>query len=94
MLARSNRSVAYSSVPTIPEAEPSAARVSRSESDKSNFELAVDTASNDAATPSSSNSTAALFWNASITWNSGCRDSDRAGLTTSTNRSNGTSWWL
>ena len=30
--------------------------------------------------------------NASITWNSGCRDSDRAGLSTSTSRSNGSSW--
>ena len=29
--------------------------------------------------------------NASITWNSGCRDSDRAGLSTSTSRSNGSS---
>ena len=29
--------------------------------------------------------------NASITWNSGCRDSDRAGLSTSTSRSNGRS---
>ena len=36
----------------------------------------------------------ALFWNASITWNSGCRASERAGLSTSTSRSNGTSWWL
>ncbi len=31
--------------------------------------------------------------NASITWNSGCRDSDRAGLSTSTSRSNGRSAW-
>ncbi len=31
--------------------------------------------------------------NASITWNSGCRDSDRAGFSTSTSRSNGSSWW-
>ena len=31
--------------------------------------------------------------NASITWNSGCRDSDRAGLSTSTSRSNGSSAW-
>ena len=30
--------------------------------------------------------------NASITWNSGCRDSERAGLSTSTSRSNGRSW--
>ena len=37
---------------------------------------------------------AALFWNASITWNSGCRANERAGLSTSTSRSNGRSWWL
>ena len=43
---------------------------------------------------SSAKLTGALFWNASITWNSGCRDSDRAGLSTSTSRSNGRSWWL
>ena len=35
----------------------------------------------------------ALFWNASITWNSGWRASERAGLSTSTSRSNGRSWW-
>ena len=37
---------------------------------------------------------AALFCNASITWNSGWRASERAGLSTSTSRSNGSSWWL
>ena len=36
---------------------------------------------------------AAPVSNASITWNSGCRDSDRAGLSTSTSRSNGSSAW-
>src|SRR5262249_29040258 len=36
-------------------------------------------------------STGPAFCNTSITWNSGCRASDRAGLTTSTSRSNGTS---
>ena len=28
-----------------------------------------------------------------MTWNSGCRASDRAGASSSTSRSNGTSWW-
>ncbi|SLH22796.1 Uncharacterised protein [Mycobacteroides abscessus subsp. abscessus] len=32
-----------------------------------------------------------VFWNASITWNSGCLACERAGLSTSTSRSNGTS---
>ena len=57
--------------------------------------LLVATGSKLAVTPgSSAKLTGALFWNASITWNSGCRASDRAGLSTSTSRSNGTSWWL
>ena len=34
-------------------------------------------------------SAGASFWNASITWNSGWRASERAGLSTSTSRSNG-----
>ena len=45
-----------------------------------------------ALSPASSAPHAALLCNASITWNSGCRDSERAGLSTSTSRSNGTSW--
>ena len=52
--------------------------------------LLIATGSTLAVTPgSSSKLTGALFWNASITWNSGCRDSERAGLSTSTSRSNG-----
>ncbi len=35
----------------------------------------------------------AVFANVSITWNSGWWASDLAGLSTSTSRSNGTSWW-
>ncbi|PBI82606.1 hypothetical protein BKP42_68520 [Rhodococcus erythropolis] len=32
-----------------------------------------------------------MFWNTNITWNNGFRACDRSGLSTSTNRSNGTS---
>ena len=35
---------------------------------------------------------AALFWTVSTTWNRGWRASDRAGASSSTSRSNGTSW--
>ena len=47
------------------------------------------------ASPGSSSraARAAPASNASITWNSGCRDSERAGLSTSTSRSNGRSAW-
>ncbi|SLG99850.1 Uncharacterised protein [Mycobacteroides abscessus subsp. abscessus] len=41
--------------------------------------------------PGSSSEVRPRFWNDSITWNSGCRAWDRAGLSTSTSRSNGTS---
>ena len=44
-----------------------------------------------AVSPGSSRLAGALFCSASITWNSGCRDSERAGLSTSTSRSNGKS---
>src|SRR5215210_3873375 len=53
--------------------------------------LAVTIGSSAAVKPGRSRLTSALFWNANITWNSGWRDSERAGLTTSTSRSNGSS---
>ena len=54
--------------------------------------VAAATVSNRASSPGSAAAgAAASLWNASITWNSGCRDSERAGLSTSTSRSNGTS---
>ena len=49
------------------------------------------TGSNAVVSPGRSKPAGALFWNASITWNSGWRASERAGLTTSTRRSNGSS---
>src|SRR6059036_2963371 len=74
--------------------EPSALRCSPRLTDKSNFALALETGSMLALSPASSSCTGALFCNTSITWNSGWCDSDRAGLSTSTSRSNGSSWWL
>ena len=62
--------------------------------DRSNLALAVATGSNARRQPRQARAApAALFCSASITWNSGWRDSERAGLSTSTSRSNGTSWW-
>src|SRR5262249_5721737 len=40
----------------------------------------------------SSSPTGPAFCSTSITWNNGWRDNDRAGLSSSTRRSNGTSW--
>src|SRR6266478_1638270 len=62
--------------------------------DKSNFALAPTTGSTRALSPASSSSAAALFCNANITWNSGWCANERAGLSASTSRSNGSSWWL
>ena len=74
-------------------AAPSAARRSISPTDRSNFALAVATGCGRTASPGrSSPPPPRSASNASITWNSGCRDSDRAGLSTSTSRSNGRSW--
>ena len=92
-VAASNRSLAYSSTPSMPAGVPSAARRSISPTDRSNFALAVATGCGSTASPGSSSAPRrrASASNASITWNSGCRDSDRAGLSTSTSRSNGRS---
>ncbi|WP_259370697.1 hypothetical protein [Streptomyces sp. SCUT-3] len=38
-------------------------------------------------------SASVLFCSTSMTWNSGLRDIERAGLRISTSRSNGVSWW-
>src|SRR5215468_3631414 len=93
-LARSNRSLAYSITPLSPPGPPSALRSSAKLTDKSNFALAPATGSTRALSPASSSSTGALFCNANITWNSGWCANERAGLSASTSRSNGSSWWL
>ena len=67
-----------------------------SPTDRSNFALAVAIGCGRHREPGSSSAgacPAVSVSNASITWNSGCRDSDRAGLSTSTSRSNGSSAW-
>src|SRR4029453_13142661 len=84
MLGRSKTSLAYSITPASPPGEPSAARCSPRLTDRSNLALALETGSTLALSPESSSCTGALFCNASITWNSGWCDSDRAGLSTST----------
>ena len=80
-LARSNRSVAYSSAPSIPAGDAVRAALLAKLSDKSNLALAVSDRFNAGHQPRQvRGSTGALFCNASITWNSGCRASERAGL--------------
>jgi hypothetical protein len=85
--------VAYSITPDIPAGVPSAPRSSLTLTARSNLAVALATGSNRVASPGTSKRAAALFWNASITWNSGWCDSERAGLSTSTSRSNGSSAW-
>ena len=65
-LERSNRSLAYSSAPSIPAGLPSAPRRSTRLSDRSNFALAVATASKPALSPESSSPSSALFCNTSM----------------------------
>ena len=77
----------------IPAGVPSAPRCSARLSDRSNLALALATGSKPVLSPGSSRLTSALFCSTSITWNSGWRASERAGLITSTSRSNGSSWW-
>ena len=79
-LARSNRSVAYSRTPDIPAGDPSDARCSPRLTDRSNLAVVAATGSNAVVSPGRSKPAGALFWNASITWNSGWRASERAGL--------------
>src|SRR5262249_6088838 len=59
--------------------------------DTSTFPPAPATASTRALSPSSSSCAGALFCNANITWNSGWCANERAGLSASTSRSNGSS---
>jgi hypothetical protein len=80
--------------PAIPAGVPSAARRSPRLRERSNLVAAVSTGSNVALSPGSSRLLAASFWNASMTWNRGCRANERVGLSASTSRSNGRSWWL
>src|SRR5512133_1452005 len=93
-LPSSNRSLAYSITPLSPPALPSALRSSAKLTDKSNFALAPATGSTLTLSPSSSSCAGALFCSANITWNSGWCANERAGLSASTSRSNGSSWWL
>ena len=94
-VAASNRSLAYSSTPSMPAGAPSAPRRSISPSDRSNLALDVAIGCGLVAEPRQRQRRGVRrprVSNASITWNSGCRDSERAGLSTSTSRSNGRSW--
>ena len=76
-----------------PAGAPSAARCSPRPSERSNLAVAVvDRLRGDASDPAAQAiSAGALFCSASMTWNSGWRASERAGLSTSTSRSNGRS---
>ena len=84
-------SVAYTTAPTSPPGRPSTV-VSPRANERSNF--AVDDGTGTVVTTRSANSNTAfaLFCSASITWKSGFRARERAGLTFSTTCSNGTSW--
>ena len=86
----SDRSLAYSSTPSIPDGAHRPAPLAQP---NRQIELGAPRAigCGRISSPAKSRSEATSASNASITWNSGCRDSDRAGLSTSTSRSNGRS---
>ncbi len=92
MVAWSNRSAAYSKVALIPAGAPRASRSWANARVKSNLAAPAGTGSAWIRSPGSCQLTAPTSSSASMTWNSGCRDGDRAGFSTSTSRSNGTSW--
>ena len=93
-LASSNRSLAYSSTPSMPAGgrPPRAARSAPPTGRTSRLRRRPAAGRRRRARQAPARRAAAdPASNASITWNSGCRDSDRAGLSTSTSRSNGRS---
>ncbi len=86
-----NRSVLYSTMPRIPAGRPSA-YCSSSSTVRSNFDRSDRTGSTRPVRPGSSSGASSLVCNVSMTWNSGCRLSERTGFSASTRCSNGTSW--
>ncbi len=89
----SNSARAYSRMPRRPPGAPSSPLVSATLNDRSQRAVPVASPSKPTARPGMRMLGSALFWKASITWNSGCAAADRTGLTASTSRSKGRSWW-
>ncbi len=89
---RSNRSVAYSRELTMPAGVPSEPRRSRIWKTRSTFAAVLPRGISVASRSTSWVWKSLVLSKASITWNNGCRANDRSGFSTSTNRSNGTSW--
>ncbi|MQY32011.1 hypothetical protein NRB56_76250 [Nocardia sp. RB56] len=58
---------------------------------RSNFAVSIGRSTPLTVSPGNSSEFCPVFWNDSITWNSGCRACDRAGFRISTSRSNGRS---
>ncbi len=62
------------------------------ETSRSNLATPVSSRHGSMESPSMSRAAGGLFWKVRATWNSGWRAIERAGLTSSTSRSNGRSW--
>ncbi len=91
-VSRSNRSVAKSIAQSSPAGSPSGPENSSSVTLRSNLATPVSAGSASARRPAGSSSAPPLDWRTIATWNSGWRARERAGLSSSTSRSNGTSW--
>ena len=87
MVVRSKRSEAYWKPPTIRPSNSPRARV------RSNLAAPLCTASGESVRPGRFSDGRAAFCTTSITWNSGVWLRLRSGCSSSTSRSNGTSWW-
>ncbi|NCL75123.1 hypothetical protein AIIKEEIJ_02573 [Rhodococcus sp. YH1] len=87
----SNRSVANVRIASIPDGAPCSSYRSLTIRCRSNCDVPPSRSIGATVRPASSSSVRCWFWNEKPTWNSGCRAVERAGLSTSTSRSNGTS---
>ncbi|GLY85081.1 hypothetical protein Airi02_030100 [Actinoallomurus iriomotensis] len=93
-VSASKTSAATVTAPRNPPAAPSSPKTSEKVTSRSNLATTAPHRSDtpaDARTPGRSSSAGVLFCSVTITWNSGCRASDRTGANSSTRRSNGTS---
>ncbi|ODA69123.1 hypothetical protein APS67_006727 [Streptomyces sp. AVP053U2] len=92
-LSASNRSAAATTTPRSPAGRPSASKDSATFTSRSNLATGAPVGTVSVPRPGRSRTASALFCTVSATWKSGWRARERAGASSSTSRSKGTSWW-
>ncbi|CAM5715910.1 hypothetical protein SFUMM280S_07441 [Streptomyces fumanus] len=90
--ARVNRSALKTRTPAMPSGSPSARRSNRSKARSTLGRVVLSGSSREVRPGRSAAGAPSSAVNCTSTWNSGCRASDRAGFSSSTRNSNGTSW--